>query len=40
MLKSRSFNIVLVSKDNAQPLDFNAKGKSVTYSGKAVSVKL
>lgn len=40
MLKSRSFNIVLVSKNNAQPLDFNAKGKSVTYSGKAVSVKL
>ena len=40
MLKKRSFNIVLVSKDNVQPLDFNAKGKSVTYSGKAVSVKL
>ena len=40
MLKSRTFNVVLVTKDNAQPLDFNAKGKSVTYSGKAVSVKL
>ena len=40
MLKSRTFNIVLVTKDNAQPLDFNAAGKVVTYTGKAVSVKL
>ena len=40
MLKSRTFKIVLVTKDNAQPLDFNAAGKVVTYTGKAVSVKL
>ena len=40
MLKSRTFNIVLVTKDNAQPLDFNTAGKVVTYTGKAVSVKL
>jgi len=40
MLKTRSFNIILVSKDNAQPLDFNAQGKVITYNGKAVSVKL
>ena len=40
MLKNRVFNIVLVTKDNAQPLDFNAQGKRINYSGKAVSVTL
>ena len=40
MLKNRTFNIIFVSKDNAKPLDFNANGKVVNYSGKAVSVKL
>ena len=40
MLKSRTFNIVYVTKDNPKPLDFNAAGKTVTYSGKALSVRL
>lgn len=41
MLKNRRFNVVLISKDNAQPLNLdNPAGKLVQYNGKAVSVKL
>ena len=41
MLKNRRFNIVMVKKDAAQPLDLsNPKGKMVKYSGKAKTVKL
>ncbi|MBR4921094.1 MAG: DUF5110 domain-containing protein [Prevotella sp.] len=41
MLKNRRFNIVLVTKDNAKPLNLeNPEGKMVQYSGKEVSVKL
>ena len=41
MLKQRRFNVVLVSKDNAQPLNLdNPEGKLVQYNGKAVSVQL
>ena len=41
MLKNRQFNVVLISKDNAKPLDLeNPEGKLVNYNGKAVSVQL
>ena len=41
MLKQRRFNIVLVTKDSAKPLNLdNPDGKLVDYSGKAVSVKM
>jgi len=40
MLKDRRFNVVVVSKKNAQALDFDAKGKMVKYNGSEVSVKL
>jgi alpha-D-xyloside xylohydrolase len=40
MLKSRTFNIVLVSRDKPQALDFNAKGRVVTYTGKPLRVTL
>ena len=40
MLKERTFNVVKVSKDKAQPFDLNAKGQVVKYDGKAQSVKL
>ena len=41
MLKSRRFNVVVVSKDKPQPLNLdNPEGQMITYSGKAVSVKL
>lgn len=41
MLKNRRFNVVLVSKDKVQPLNLdNPEGKMVSYSGKALSVKL
>ena len=40
MLKNRQFNVVLITKDNAKPLDLdNPEGKLVNYNGKAVSVK-
>lgn len=41
MLKSRRFNVVLISKDSVQPLDLdNPKGKIVNYSGQSISVVL
>ncbi|MBR3471511.1 MAG: DUF5110 domain-containing protein [Prevotella sp.] len=41
MLKSRRFNVVVVSKDKPQPLNLdNPEGQMITYSGKAVSVKI
>jgi len=41
MLKNRQFNVVLISKDNAKPLDLeNPEGRLVNYNGKAVSVQL
>ena len=40
MLKSRTFNIVLVSRDKPQALDFNAEGRVVTYTGKPLRVTL
>ena len=40
MLKQRRFNIVLVTKENPQPLNLqNPEGKMVQYSGKAVIVQ-
>lgn len=40
MLRQRQFEVVLVSKDYAQPLDFDhPKGKVVKYSGREVKVK-
>ena len=41
MLKERRFNIVLVTKDNQQPLNLsNPKGILVTYNGKPLNVTL
>ena len=41
MLKNRRFNVVLVTKDNAKPLNLeNPEGKMVEYKGKAVNIKL
>ena len=41
MLKQRQFNVVLVTKDNARPLNLdNPEGTLVQYNGKPVSVKL
>ena len=41
MLKQRRFNVVLVSRDHALPLNLdNPQGVMVEYKGKAVSVKL
>ncbi len=41
MLKNRRFNVVLVTKDNAKPLNLdNPEGKMVQYNGKAISVNL
>ena len=41
MLKNRSFNVVLITKDAAKPFDLeNPQGKMVQYNGKAVSVQL
>ena len=41
MLKNRRFNVVLISKDAAKPLNLeNPEGKMVQYNGKAVSVQL
>ena len=41
MLKNRTFRVVLVTKDNPSGLNLdNPEGKTVQYTGKAVSVKL
>ena len=41
MLKQRRFNVVLVTKDAAKPLNLdNPEGKMISYSDKAVSVQL
>ena len=39
MLKNRQFNVVLISKDSAKPLNLeNPEGKLINYTGKAVSI--
>ena len=41
MLKQRRFNVVLISKDAAKPLNLeNPEGRLVQYTGKEISVKL
>ena len=40
MLHDRRFNIVVVSADNGQGLDFDVKGKMVDYGGAEVKIKL
>ena len=41
MLKNRRFNVVLISADNARPLNLdNPEGHMVQYSGKTVKVQL
>ena len=41
MLKNRRFNIVLISKDAAKPLNLdNPEGKMVKYNGKEMQVNL
>ena len=41
MLKNRRFNVVLITKDAAKPLNLdNPEGKMVQYNGKPVSVQL
>ena len=41
MLKSRRFNVVLVSSDQAKPLDLdNPDGLMVSYNGKPVTIRL
>ena len=41
MLKSRQFNVVLISKDAPKPLNLdNPAGKLVTYNGKPISINL
>ena len=41
MLKQRRFNVILITKDNPRPLNFdNVEGKMVQYSGEAVTVQL
>ena len=41
MLKNREFNVVLVSKDNIQPINLeNPSGKLVKYNGKNITIKL
>ena len=41
MLKHRQFNVVLISKDAAKPLNLdNPDGKLVNYNGKAISIQM
>ena len=41
MLKSRQFNVVLISKDAPQPLNLdNPAGKLVQYNGKPINIKI
>lgn len=40
MLKERTFRVVKVSKDQAQPFNLGAQGITVRYDGKAQTVKL
>ena len=41
MLKNRQFNVVLITKDSAKPLNLeNPEGKLVTYNGNALNVQL
>ena len=41
MLKNRQFNVVLITKDTAKPLNLeNPEGKYVNYNGKAISIQL
>ena len=41
MLKQRRFNVVLITKDAAKPLNLeNPEGKLVQYNGKALSIQL
>ena len=41
MLTNRRFNVVLISQDNAKPLNLdNPEGVMVNYNGKALSIQL
>ena len=41
MLRQRRFNVVYVTKDLPRPLNLeNPEGTMVSYSGKAISVRL
>ena len=41
MLKNRQFNVVLISKENAKPLNLdNPEGKLVQYNGKAIQIQM
>ena len=41
MLKNRQFNVVLITKEAAKPLNLeNPEGKYVNYNGKAISIQL
>ena len=41
MLQQRRFNVVLITKDAARPLNLdNPEGKLVQYNGKAVTIQL
>ena len=41
MLKNRQFNVVLITKDTAKPLNLeNPEGQLVNYNGKALTIQL
>ena len=40
MLKERTFTVVTVNKEKAQPFDLNAKGVTVKYNGSEQTLKL
>jgi alpha-D-xyloside xylohydrolase len=40
MLRSRTFNVVIVDKNNPKPFDRNVKGVEVAYDGKMQAVRL
>ena len=40
MLKERTFTVIKVNKEKAQPFDLNAKGVTVKYNGSKQTLKL
>ncbi len=40
MLAKRTFNIVWITKDKPAALNFDAKGKTVSYKGNAINIKM
>ena len=40
MLKERTFTVITVNKEKAQPFDLNAKGVTVKYNGSKQTLKL